>query len=83
MGNNLAYISKSSMPLEQLILISQRNLSEDNWLVWEQTYNYINKKYCEKNLYFYIHNVVLKFYLPEMVYYRNILSGGFFHNTCL
>ena len=48
MGNNLAYISKSSMPLEQLVLISQRNLSEDNWLVWEQTYNYINKKYCEK-----------------------------------
>lgn len=43
MGNNPVDISKSSLPLEQLILISQRNLSEDNWLVREQTYNYINK----------------------------------------
>lgn len=55
MGNNLAYISKSSMPLEQLILISQRNLSEDNLLVREQTYNYINKKYYEKKPYIFIY----------------------------
>lgn len=43
MGNNPVDISKSSLPLEQLILISQRILSEDNWLVREQTYKLIGK----------------------------------------